>query len=87
MNASYGKTILKPIDTEIKYYDKKEAYDAAIFANYTFVKEGFQIGNKYWIKFIKPIVKHFNNASCGVEVLSISKRIMNEVICTAEDHN
>ena len=87
MNASYGKTILKPIDTDIKYYDKKETYDAAILANYTFVKEAFEIGNKFCIKFIKPIVKHDNNASCGVEVLSMSKRIMNEVICLAEDNN
>ena len=87
MNASYGKTILKPIDTDIKYYDKKETYEAAILANYTFVKEAFEIGNKFCIKFIKPIVKHDNNASCGVEVLSMSKRIMNEVICLAEDNN
>ena len=27
MNSSYGKTILKPIDTEIKYYGLKEKYE------------------------------------------------------------
>jgi len=86
MNSSYGKTILKPIDTDIKYYDKEEDYNAALIANYSFVKEAFEIGKKYCIKFIKPIVSHFNNASCGVEVLSMSKRIMNEVICLAEDN-
>jgi hypothetical protein len=85
MNSGYGKTILKPIDTEIKYYDKESAFNAAIYANYTFVKEAFSIGKKFCIKFVKPIVNHYNNASCGVEVLSMSKRIMNEVICTAED--
>ena len=86
MNSSYGKTILKPIDTDIKYYDSKEKYESALFANYSFVKEASKIGKKYCIKFIKPIVEHYNNASCGVEVLSMSKRIMNEVMVLSEDN-
>ena len=86
MNSSYGKTILKPIDTEIKYYPNEEKYQSALLANYSFVKEAYPIGKKYCIKFIKPIVEHYNNASCGVEVLSMSKRIMNEVMTLAEDN-
>jgi hypothetical protein len=87
MNSSYGKTILKPIDTDIKYYGTEEKYKNSLIANYTFVKEASKIGNKYCIKFIKPINDHFNNASCGVEVLSMSKRIMNEVMTLAQDNN
>lgn len=86
MNSSYGKTILKPIDTDIKYYGTEKKYNDALLANYSFVKEAYQIGNKYCIKFIKPIDDHFNKASCGVEVLSMSKRIMNEVMTLAEDN-
>ena len=40
---------------------------------------------KYRVKIHKSINKHFNYASCGVEILSMSKRIMNEVMCLAED--
>ena len=39
------------------------------------------------IKKYTTIETHFNYAQCGVEVLSMSKRIMNEVICLAEDNN
>jgi hypothetical protein len=35
---------------------------------------------------IKNINKHFNLAHFGVNVLSMSKRIMNEVFCLAEDN-
>ena len=40
---------------------------------------------KYIVKKITPINTHFNNVACGVNILSISKRIMNEVMCLAED--
>jgi hypothetical protein len=64
-----------------------------IINNYTFHKittlmseKDIQDKNKiYEVKTINPINNHFNNASCGVEVLSMSKRIMNEVMCLAED--
>ena len=35
----------------------------------------------------KPIDEHFNSAHIGVEILSMSKRIMFEVMTTAEDNN
>ena len=30
-------------------------------------------------------MSHYNYCHCGVEILSMSKRIMNEVMCLAED--
>ena len=30
-------------------------------------------------------MSHYNYCHCGVEILSMSKRIMNEVMCSAED--
>ena len=36
-------------------------------------------------KKIKSILNHFNYSHCGVEILSMSKRIMNEVMTLAED--
>ena len=41
---------------------------------------------RYKIKMEKGINEHFNNCHCGVEVLAMSKRIMNEVMCLAEDN-
>ena len=39
----------------------------------------------YRIKTTKPINKHFNRVHIGIQVLSMSKRIMNEVMCLSED--
>ena len=61
------------------------------YGNYNKVIEFYNIPftEKYVIKEIKPILEHFNNAICGVNILSMSKRIMNEVMCLGEDlgHN
>ena len=37
------------------------------------------------LKKIKSDINHFNYAHCGVEILSMSKGIMNEVMTLAED--
>lgn len=88
MNSAYGKTLLKPIDEEIKYKYGEVNMKKVVLANYAFIKEVQQIGENNWeIKMIKPVICHYNNAPCGVEVLSMSKRIMNEVMCLAEDNN
>ena len=42
---------------------------------------------RYQIKKMKTIDTHFSCPQVGVEVLSMAKRIMNEVTCLAEDHN
>tara|TARA_R110001632_G_scaffold30883_1_gene80869 strand:+ start:364 stop:3594 length:3231 start_codon:yes stop_codon:yes gene_type:complete len=93
MNSSYGKTLLKPIDEKVKYIKGTDNMMNYIINNYTFHKIttlmseiDIQDKNKiYEVKTINPINNHFNNASCGVEVLAMSKRIMNEVMCLAED--
>lgn len=88
MNSSYGKTTLKPIDEEIKYIYGKEKMNKILKSNYTFIKEITELdGDNYEIKMLKCINNHYNNVSCGVEILSMSKRIMNEVMCLAEDKN
>ena len=35
---------------------------------------------------VKPLNEHFNRAQVGSEILAMSKRIMNEVMCLAEDN-
>ena len=85
MNSSYGKSYLKPIETDTEYIKKadKEKY---IDRNFNYIKEFITLPNgNFKVKKIKTINNHFNNAHVGVEILSMSKRIMNEVMCLADD--
>ncbi len=88
MNSIYGKTCLNPITnkTIIKSEDKLNSY---LSQNYNYVNSWTKIpdSNKYVIDAIKETNEHFNSCHIGCEVLSMSKRIMNEVMCTAEDHH
>ena len=56
---------------------------------YNYIKEitGIDGAKRCIAKEVKPYNKHFSFVPFGVMVLSMSKRIMNEVICTAEDLN
>ena len=88
MNSSYGKSILKPIETEIKYISK-DNINNFVNENYNFIKHYSlsACAKTYKVFLYKAIDDHFNNAQVGVEILSMSKRIMNEVMCLAEDNN
>jgi hypothetical protein len=84
MNSCYGKCLLKPINTETEIvYEAK--WDKYLEYNYNFIIEYTKLDKSYIVQKIKPINDHFNNVYAGVEILSMSKRIMNEVICLAED--
>lgn len=88
MNSAYGKSILKPISNNSKIVNSKEEFDEYFSRHYNNIEEGFKIcDNKYFIKVNKGINDHFNFAHVGCEILSMSKRIMNEVMCLAEDNN
>ena len=87
MNSSYGKTMMKPITSDTKYV-KKENINRFLNKYFEFIKEPFTLlpnGQYYKIKVMKTIDKHFNTAHCGCEILSMSKRIMSEVMCLAQD--
>lgn len=88
MNSSYGKSYLKPIDSDCKYVPAKD-FDTYMDRNYNYIKEATKLANGlyYKVKFYKAIDNHFNNAHVGVEILSMSKRIMFEVMTLAEDLN
>jgi len=89
MNSSYGMTLLKPISTDDKVFNDSKTLNTYIAKNFDFIKEFTQIGkntDKWALKAVKPINNHFNVCHVGVEILSMSKRIMNEVMCLAEDH-
>lgn len=90
MNSAYGKTLLKPFDDEIKFMNGNKL-DDYVDKNYNMMKyyEPIETCNekskRYKIVMEKSINNHYNNAHAGCEVLEMSKRIMNEVMCLAED--
>lgn len=87
MNSGYGKSIMKPIDSITNIFDKKETFNTYLSRNYNWIKEFNYFGDKVKVKSIKPINDHYNIAHIGSMILSMSKRIMNEVMCLAEDNN
>ena len=86
MNSSYGKSILKPIEEKCDYV-KREEIDKHLDRHHNHVKIATLLpnGRMYKVRSMKTIDQHFNSPQVGVEVLRMSKRIMNEVICTGED--
>ena len=65
--------------------EKKETYNIYkryIEKHYNEIIEDFEIGaSVHQIKRIKTVNTHFNNALLNIQILSMSKRIMNEVMC------
>ena len=86
MNSSYGKSLLKPIETDISIIPNSK-FDDYLNKNYNYIREITDLKNCKIVKETKIIDDHFNNCYAGVEVLSMSKRIMNEVMCLAEEKN
>lgn len=87
MNSSYGKAALKPVNEESKYIPVNE-YNKTLIRYYNFIKDIVKINDKmYKFTFYKSLNEHFNNVHIGSTILSYSKRIMNRVMCLAEDLN
>ena len=86
MNSSYGKSMQKPIKKDAKFIKKSKlnAYRVAHYYNYI---EDSEIDDSdtaiVWTR--RKLFTQFNNCLFGIQVLSMSKRIMNEVMCLAED--
>jgi hypothetical protein len=90
MNSGYGKSIMKPVETESRFfdtYDGEDEFNVYLTRNYNWVTSYVKFGNKIKVNTVKTLIDHFNIAQVGVCILSNSKRIMNEVMCLAEDNN
>ena len=88
MNSCYGKTIEKPIKHDWIYKQSENESNKYIYNNYFRIVEHFQIedSNIFAFKVLRPIDKHFNFSILGIQVLSMSKRIMNRVMCLGIDN-
>jgi hypothetical protein len=86
LNASYGKLIQKPIKKTKKFYEGD--YRNYVIRNAKNIIDYQRINeNLICVNQKKSIINHFTGCHMACQVLSMSKRIMNEVMCLAEDNN
>lgn len=86
LNSMYGKTILKKSDTT-SIIKNNDAVDNYIFNNFNTIKEVIRINERQSEIVCYDADKSFNRSHVGVAILSMSKRIMNEVFDIANDNN
>lgn len=88
MNSSYGYTILRKSDYTMKYFDTIAKADAYIYTNRAYIDYYNRIDGttKTRVKVKRRIDTAKTIPQVGVEILDRAKRIMNEVICLAEDN-
>ena len=85
MNSGYGITGLKPIETDVKYvaHDRQVNF---IQNHFNHIKWFTEMPNNEWrFELYKQIDTHYNRQHVACEILSVSKIIINEVMCLAED--
>ena len=82
-NGLYGKTIERPHHTDMLLFNNKKDFEKKIQANYYRVKGGVKNEefDYYSLELVKEINSHYNLVHIGSEILSMSKRIMNRVMC------
>ena len=86
MNSGYGKSIMKPVESETRFFDDDEKFQVYLSRNYNWISSFVKFGTKVKVSTFKTLIDHYNIAQVGVCILSMSKRIMNEVMCLAEDN-
>jgi hypothetical protein len=87
LNSSYGKLLQKAIKHN-KEFISSDKVDKYVIRNYKFINTYTKINdNLYCVKTNKSTIQHFTCVHIASLILSMSKRIMNEVMCLGEDNN
>ena len=73
------------LDENVKHFEKYSPFLQALKRHYNKIREWEDCGDEVRVVYWKSINDHHNNVHQGVQVLSYAKRLMNEVICLAED--
>jgi len=98
MNSSYGRLIMKPIEDSTQFCYGEEDFLKLCFKHHHTISEIAEVRGKndegvsdsdtFYVVKKKELVRqkeHYSLPHWGAFVLSESKRVMNEVMCTAED--
>jgi len=90
MNSCYGRHGLKPSEVKVTYRTAKEMdvfhernYQQIISHTVTKDAKGDVLGARF--RLVESVDTHFNRCHVASMVCSMAKRLMNEVICLAED--
>jgi len=87
LNSSYGKLLQKAIKHS-KEFIPADKVDNYVIRNYKFINTYNKINDDlYCLKMNKSTIQHFTCVHIASLILSMSKRIMNEVMCLAEDNS
>jgi len=86
LNSSYGKTIETIHDTDNEIVNNKD-YNNFFLRHFDAIKSTTRYGDKHMVITHKEVCDQYAMTYIGARVLSVSKRIMNEVMCLAEDNN
>ena len=81
----YDTTIIKPVEADTIVKDHIDDFGKYISYNCNYIDSIIEVSGKVCIKKAKSILSHFNYVHCGVEILNMSKRIMNKVFSCADD--
>ena len=79
----YGKTIIKPIETDTTDKDNRQDVEKHISYNCNYIGSVIEVNVKFYIKKVKSVLSYFNYVHCGVEILSMLKRIVDKVFSCA----
>ena len=60
MNSMYGKTIIKPLETDTVVKDSQEEFEKYISLNCNYIDSGLEVNGRYYIKKVKSVLSHCN---------------------------
>ncbi|CAL6020249.1 DNA_polymerase [Hexamita inflata] len=81
LNSSYGKTIEGDRNETVEIYEDL----SQLYKKYDQINSIQQYGNKFCVKLEKECCEQTGYHHVGIQILSMSKRIMNEVMVLADD--
>ena len=70
VNSMYGKSIIKPVETDTTVKDNRDDFEKYISYNYNYIDSVIKVNGKSYVEKVKPILSHFNYVHCGVEFLN-----------------
>lgn len=86
MNSAYGKTLLKS-SAEKNFIVNEKDFNRYVFNNFNTIKHGKKLSDRQYLITQYEPDNSYNRAQNGIAILSMSKRIMNEVMDTASTNN
>ena len=83
----YGSNLIKEHLTQVKFFNDHDKFDTFVMNNFNHIKQSSKIRNTHKIKceVYKKTNTHFNTVHIGCEILSNSKKLMNNVFSICHD--